>query len=267
VATRKQGIGRWLCLTAVILLSSASSARQQAPFRVAVLLNTTRRVPPDDMARVIARADDLLAERTGQRMLQTALVDVGRGDVVPAVRDYLSANQADPPDGVLIFSDDPEAREYGGYSISVPLPGNRRSAYPSPVEGDRQAYVAVIDFEHLYAKCGYDRRLRRVSSRSRGGECRGTPGLVCVDNGRYWMCPDSTDDLHADRDHFIGCAIVHEFLHPFGQLGDDDHYGTAQCRARTGMSDADATDRRLSQLSCGICPDLFQKFRPASAAQ
>jgi hypothetical protein len=252
-----------LCLSSALLLSIASAGRQPQPFRVAVLLNTSRTVPAEDLTRIFSRADDLLADRTGHRMVQTERADVGTGKVVPAVRAYLAAHREDPPDGLLVLSDDSEAREYGGYSISLPLPAGRHNAYPSPAEGDGQAYLAVIDFDHLYAKCGYDRRLRHVSSRSRGGECRGTPGLLCVDNGRYWMCPDSTEDPHADRDHFIGCAIVHEFLHPFGTLGDDDHYGTPQCQARTGMSDAEAADRRLSQLSCGICPDLFQKFSPA----
>jgi len=82
-----------------------------------------------------------------------------------------------------------------------------------------------------------------------------------VNNGRYWTCPDALTDLYADSDYFAACTVVHEFMHPFGPEGNNDHYGTSQCTARTGMSAADAQDLRLFQQSCGMCPDLYSKFR------
>jgi hypothetical protein len=75
------------------------------------------------------------------------------------------------------------------------------------------------------------------------------------------MCPDSLTDLYAQPDRFIACTIVHEFMHPFGAEGNYDHYGTDQCTSRTGMSRAQAQDRRLFQENCGMCPDVYTRFR------
>jgi hypothetical protein len=86
--------------------------------------------------------------------------------------------------------------------------------------------------------------------------------LLCVDTGRYWQCPDTLSDLYSQPDHFPACTIVHEFMHPFGSAGNFDHYGTAQCTSRTGMSSAAASDRAQFQQHCGICPDLYLRFRP-----
>ena len=240
---------------------AAVSVQTDTAFRVAVLLSTTRGVDADDFARVFARATAILLKKTGEGMIQTDYVDVGPGRALDVARRYVNAHSQTPPDGVIVLSDDRESREYGAYSASVQLPSGHVNRFPSPFEGERAAYVAVVDFFHLYARCGYDSRLNRVGRASRGGECRGVEGLICVDNGRYWMCPDSTDDLNADRDYFIGSAIVHEFVHPFGMLGDDDHWGTPECTARTGMPPEQVVDRRLFQESLGMCPDLFPKFR------
>ena len=116
------------------------------------------------------------------------------------------------------------------------------------------------------ARCGYDDAGNRVSDVSVGGECRGRAGTRCVQrrSGRAeWMCADAVDELYADHDYFTACTVVHEFLHPFGIDPDAnfDHYGTAPCRSRTSMSAADAADLRKAQLSCGLCPDVFARFR------
>jgi hypothetical protein len=75
------------------------------------------------------------------------------------------------------------------------------------------------------------------------------------------MYPDALNDLYADPDYFTACNVVHEFMHPFGSEGNFDHYGTQQRSARTGMSQADA--RRLPPFhkSCGMCPDVYGRFR------
>ncbi len=270
---RSPGLLGYAVAAAFAALSSAAVSIGQTPdgggashhaetgFRVAVLLSTTRHLDDGDFARVFARAADILQEKTGERLVQTAYVDVGPGRAIDIARRYVNAHADGPPDGVIVLSDDQESRQYGGYSETVELPGRHVNRFPSPFEGERRAYVAVVDFFHLYAKCGYDSRLKHVSPFSRGGECRGVEGLLCVDNGPYWTCPDSTMDLNADREYFIASVIVHEFIHPFGRLGDEDHYGTPQCRARTGMTSEGATDRRLSQENLGMCPDLFPRFR------
>ncbi len=266
-------IANWIACAALFgavttPLFAQQESREPAPealreLRVAVVVAAAQRPDADDVARVFSRASRLLEEKSGTRLVKVDEVEAGAGNAGAAARAYLRAHADAPPDGVIVLSDDEESREYGAYSLTVPLPAGHTNPFPSPIEGSARAYVAVVDMAHLYAKCGYDRRMNHVSTRSRGGECRGAEGLVCVDTGASWMCPDSVRDLNADRDYFLGCAIAHEFVHPFGALGDDDHYGTPQCTARTGMTAATAADRRLFQESCGMCPDLFAALHAA----
>lgn len=230
-------------------------------FRVAVLLAAAVAPSAADVARVFARADAILTMKTGERMTQVDLVSPGPGVPLVLARNYVTANAARPPDGTLVFSDDSTATSFGGYSQSFALPPPALNPFPSPHAGADKEYVAVVHFFHKYARCGYDNQGNRVSDRSFGGECRNRTGILCVDNGRYWTCPDTLNDLYADLDYFAGCTIVHEFMHPFGAEGAFDHYGTSQCTTRTGMSAADATNLRLAQQSCGMCPDVYGNFR------
>jgi len=234
---------------------------EDALFRVAVLLSASRAPATEDVTRVFARANGILLQKTGERMTQTDVVNVGPGSALEQGMGYVSAHASAPPDGIIALSDDETATSYGGYSQTFSLPPPSQNRVPSPVLGAGKVYLAVVDFFHKYARCGYDDAGNRVSDTSFGGECRNRSGLACVDNGRYWMCPDALHDLYADPDYFTGCSIVHEFMHPFGTEGNYDHYGTAQCTARTGMSQADVLNLTRSQQSCGMCPDLYQKFR------
>jgi hypothetical protein len=228
---------------------------------VATLLGAAQLPSTEDVQRVFGRANDILFQKTTERMIQTDLVTVGSGSPMSHAVAYMTAHQTAPPDGILVFSDDTTATTYGGYSQTFALPPPNVNRFPSPVLGEGRAYLAVVDFFHKYARCGYDDAGNRVRDTSSGGECRNRSGLVCVDNGRYWMCPDATNDLYADLDYFTACSVVHEFMHPFGTEGNFDHYGTQQCSSRTGMSPADAADLRLFQQSCGMCPDLYGRFR------
>jgi hypothetical protein len=231
-------------------------------FRVAILLAETSPPAIPDVLRVFDKANELLLMRTGARMAQTDLTNVGPGVPSTLARTYLDALPGGYPDGLLALSDDATATSFGGYSLTLPMPPPYANRYPSP-SGDTRAYLAVMDFDHKFSRCGYDSTgTTRVSDRSAGGECRNQPGLVCVDNGRYWQCPDSLTDLYSQPDHFPACTIVHEFMHSFGTAGNQDHYGTAECTARTGMSSSAATNRSLFQQHCGMCPDVYLNFRP-----
>lgn len=247
----------------------ALAAQQPAPqsadlrFRIAVLQSTARPPEPGEIARVLARADALLAERTGAHLIQVLFADVGPGNATTKVRRFIAGHQEDLPDGILLLSDDEESTEYGGYSFDVPRQGPSLNRFPSPVVGAGRVYVAVVDMLHKYAKCGYDDSGKRVSPYSRGGECLGKRGLTCVENGRQWSCPGTTGDLNAEPDYFMGCIIVHEFLHPFGALGDDDHFRGPTCAARLGLTSGESRNERRAQEACGICPDLFPLFKAA----
>jgi hypothetical protein len=239
---------------------SPPGASDDRAFQVAVLLNASQSPSDEDVRRVLARADDILFRKTGERMKQTDLRTVAPGDPLSRAQAYVQ-EQSTPPDGVLFFSDDATASRFGGYSVTFPLPAPHANRYPSPVKSRNSAYLAVVHYAHKYGRCGYDDAGNRIGQTSSGGECRGRDGVVCVDNGRYWICPGTESDPSAEPDYFVASTIVHEFLHPFGSDGNGDHYGTPQCMARTGMSQSDAFDRVLSQQSCGMCPDLFTRFR------
>jgi hypothetical protein len=239
---------------------SPPGASDDRAFQVAVLMNASQSPLDDDVRRVFARADDILFRKTGERMKVTDVRAVAPGDPLARAQAYVQEQSA-PPDGVLFFSDDASASRFGGYSVTFPLPAPHTNRYPSPVKNRQSAYLAVVHYSHMYSRCGYDDAGNRIGTTSSGGECQGRDGIVCVDNGRHWACPGSERDQYAEQEYFTACSIVHEFLHPFGSDGNGDHYGTPQCRARTGMSQSDALNSVLTQQNCAMCPDLFTRFR------
>ena len=240
-------------------LSVIDPAGSGSEFRVAILLAAANTQSVSDVTRVFDKANQLLMSLTGERMIQVDLATVGPGVPIDLARTYMSSLPGPQPDGVLALSDDATATSFGGYSTTFVMPPPYANRYPNSA-GASRAYLAVVHFEHKYARCGYNFETGpRVSDRSIGGECRGQPGLICVDNGRYWQCPDSLSDLYSEPDRFVASSIVHEFMHPFGSAGDRDHFGTPECVARTGQP---GSDRLISQQHCGMCPDLFLKFRP-----
>jgi hypothetical protein len=223
-----------------------------------------------DVTRVIARAAAKLFEKTGEGLrLSEVVYGMARGPgVSDLARRYATTAAANPPDGVMVLSDDTSARTFGGYSTYFVPPFPFANEYASPRAGVAGAnlYVAVVHFDHPYARCGYDDQGNRVSDVSVGGECRNRPGTACVQRGDRWMCADALADLYADPDYFTACTMVHEFLHPFGIDANPnlDHYGTQECRQRTGMSAQQAGDTREFQLNCGMCPDVYPRFRRGS---
>jgi hypothetical protein len=127
-------------------------------------------------------------------------------------------------------------------------------------------YVSAIHYEHMYARCGYDTTgTIRIGDKSANGECRNQSGLTCVNNGKFWECPDVRNDFYAQPDVFTASSIVHEFMHPVGTAGNSDHYGTSTCTNRVGMTAAEAADHGRFQWHLGMCPDLFLRFRPTGA--
>jgi hypothetical protein len=230
--------------------------------RVAVMLTADRVPDVADIDRVFGLANDILFSRTGERMTRVDLFNPGKGDPRGQAQLYLEQLPSPMPDAILALSDDATATSFGGYATAIPLPAPHQNPYLTPFSsGTGRIGVAAVHFFHMYSRCGYDNALNRVSQFSFGGECRNQSNLQCVDNGRYWQCPNSLTDLYSEPDRFPACTIVHELAHPFGSQGNLDHYGTDQCTTRTGMSTADQNNRRLFQEYCGMCPDVYLNFR------
>lgn len=222
------------------------------------------------VAQASAIATQAVATLRSRANLTAALLSpaLGSGPGPAAGAQWLAARGLDAPEAVVVFSDDTMARTYGGYASSLTLPaGAPPNEFPAPGQPADRISEPIVDGLHWYARCGYDENLNRVSEVSVGGECRNRPGTPCVPNGAYWMCADATADLYADPAYFNGCTIVHELAHFYGYSSNSlDHYGTPECRARTGMGQTEASDLRLAQLHCTICPDVYSRFPPPRAA-
>lgn len=224
-------------------------------------------VSRSDVERVMARAAAKLLEKTGERLRMADYVTgLARGSSVSSMASsYIATTSMNAPEALIVLTNDATSHRFGGYSFSIAPPFAFRNEYASPRSGvgADKVYVAAVEFDHPYARCGYDDAGNRISDVSVGGECRNRPGSPCVQRGTRWMCADSTGDLYADADYFTACTVVHELLHPFGfeANGNLDHYGTEPCRQRTGMTAAEAGDLRLGQLNCQMCPDVYARFR------
>lgn len=246
----------------------SASATPRAEFDVAVLVDADGRQPArEEIERAFAKADAKLRQKTGEGINLTEVAfAVPRGpSVTTMATTFLAARAARPPEGLLLLLNDATSTSFGGYSVTVQPPFPFVNQFPSPVQsvGAGRVYVAVMHFDHFYARCGYDGQQRRVSDVSFGGECRGRNGLPCVlkPGGEYWTCPDVLEDAYSDWDYYKGCTIVHELIHPFGTEGNLDHYGTPQCIARGGVTQAQAGDTRMAQDNCVMCPDLYPRFK------
>jgi hypothetical protein len=232
-----------------------------------------------DIERVFEMATLNMGARTGQWM---RLVDVVYGltrgttggetvQLTALVNSYLAKNTANPPDGILLFTDTETCRNAGGFSMSLKPSFTYKAEYPSPRTdvGSDKIYVAVVEYHHPYAQCGYDipGSPVRLSDVSLGGECRNRPGLVCVQTGERWTCPGMLNDLNSDPDFMTATIIIHEFLHPFGidPVMNMDHYASTSCIKRGGVTAAQVTaiitDLYDSQWYHGMCPDVFPRFK------
>ena len=206
-------------------------------FKVAILAMDSRGDPAlADVERIFARASAIFQAKTGISLSMTDYRSAPPGGPIDQARAYV--NGLPPgrlmPDGILAYSNDTTAVTYGGYAQVFQLPAPHQNAFPALYHPPDRAYLAVSNYSHIYSRCGYDDQGVRIGERSANGECRGELGLMCVNNGRNWVCPNSLTMLYAEDDYYAACTIVHELAHPFGPAGNDDHYGTPQCRAEQG---------------------------------
>jgi len=252
----------YLDLTATAVVRVVVEFSSDLDFRVVILNATSTPKPDADVLRIFGVADALLAERTGSHMRLLDMKTVEFDSLADVARTYLNARTGEQPDGMVIWYEDATAVGSGGYSTTLARP----EPYVNRYTGNNRVFLSAIHYEHKYSRCGYDSTGDiRISERSGNGECRNQSGLTCVDNGRFWECPDARETFYAQPDVFTATTIVHEFMHPVGTAGNNDHYGTPTCRDRMGMSNATANDLTQAQWHCGMCPDVFLRFRPMGA--
>jgi hypothetical protein len=224
-------------------------------------------IPEAAIDAAVSQASRILEGHTG---LVFELLEVVEGRPSSTIDDFARqyvAGATAVPNGLIVFSfgDDDRARTYGGYSFWVPAPSGSHNAFVSPVAGDAHVYIAVLHWSHRYARCGYSETEDQISSVSLDGECMNQPGTACVEHNGYSFCSNALGLPYAETPTaFLSANVVHEFLHPFGQNGVYDHYGTQECIDAMGWSAGGwAFSLDDAQRYAGMCPNVFEAFASA----
>ena len=218
----------------------------------------------DELAAAFTLVDEKFRGKTGYGVRLFDVVETTRADIderradrVVTERWYFDTHGDNPPEGLIIFLANETSTSFGGYSTTYDLAGDEFcNEFVSPTVGSTRLYVATINWDHRFGRCGYDDDGNHVSDVGIGGECANNPGTPCVDNGDYWICQNQADDPRADVTTFRMFTIVHEFMHPFtGPTGPGfGHHGTDWCDEVTDGNQGTFLD------NVGICPIAFQNF-------
>ncbi len=150
----------------------------------------------------------------------------GTSQILQSADDYYNAHMDAPPNGIIIFREDPTASSYGGYAtLSSNLQGfGFCNNFAAPITGDSFIYVGVLDWDHMNSMCGYDdnaheNRISDVSIASELGIQCGRPGVPCrfFSDLNYYVCnlTDTERWVFRNRLNSRAKAMVHEFLHSF----------------------------------------------------
>ncbi len=231
-----------------------------------VVDKAAQNVTREQAQAVIIEASSYLREFSPIGLLMTDFVeDSNSGSMADIANRYMAAHPGALPDGLLIFSfgDNGKAKTDGGYGFAVPAPGGFKNPFVSPLAGNNQMYVAVVDYSYKYMSCGYGGSGTANSGVSLPGECRGQTGIACVQNNGYSMCSNAVGNLYTSTPtHPVASMIVHGLLHNFGPNGDQDHYATPECNARMGYPEG-FFDLQESEYYNGLCPFVYEEFTKA----
>jgi hypothetical protein len=255
-------------LTLVLLLVSAvfrGSSTPDAYFKVAVIVDTTTDpVSREEAEAVLAIAGEKFIALTGFGLeLVDFVEDDNGGSIAELVGNYM--NQKSPnslPNGILVFSvgDDDRAKINRAYAQQIPAPDGFRNAFVSPYLGDGYMYVAILQFNHQYAACGYDGADKIQSAVSIGGECRGEAGQACA----YWsgmqVCEIALPFLegHTPIDLAAG-PVIHEYMHAFSDKGPEVHYTSEGCQKAIGWEPGHF-DLEEAEYYNDFCPFVYDVF-------
>ena len=122
-------------------------------------------------------------------------------------------------------------------------------------------YIAVLQFDYRFAACGYGDAGDTIQSPvSIGDECPGDAGQTCAEWEGMQVCPAALPFLegHTPID-MASDAVIHEFMHAFGNRGAGDHYGIEACNKAMGWP-LDYFDFDESETYNGFCPDAYDVF-------
>jgi hypothetical protein len=256
---------RLLCVLAMFLTLAAcrGAASPTGYFRVAVIVDTnTDPVSREHAEAVLAIANEKLIDLTGFGLhLHEFREDASGGSVAHLVENYIR-HTSTLPNGILIFSvgDDNRAKINRGYAQQILAPAGFKNAFVSPHLGSGYMYVAVLQFNHRYAACGYAGTDTIQSQVSSHGECREVDGEACVLWNGMQVCQSALPFLegHTPIDMAAG-PVIHEFMHAFGNQGPDDHYGSQACNEAMGWQPAHY-DLEEAEYYNNFCPHVYDVF-------
>lgn len=231
-------------------------------------------VSDDEINAVIDNASNLMVNKTGVPLelrkikrvhYSTMFKKDGNSSHWPILQEIYQ-DETPPNYFVLLFKDD-ISTTYGGYASNVNIP-NSCNEFKSETEPSTFVFGAVIDWDHMYSRCGYDdsNPPKHISDVAINGECRNQAGMQCVfsNDFNYYKCKDEMDSpsLYSSSKYVFNAAgIVHELLHNVGSDGNYDHFGTPKCNEYMGDKQYDDGSLSGAQSYAVICPAVFDVFK------
>jgi hypothetical protein len=249
----------------LMTIGLAACTSQPPTFKIAVIVDTaTDPVSREEVEAVVEIVTPRFKELTGFRLETIEIVEDARGGSIERIATDYMEQAPEIPNGILIFSvgDDDRAKINRAYAQQVPGPQGFHNSFVSPYPhlGDSHVYIAVLQFNHLYAACGYAGMDTIQSPFSSGDECRGVEGEICAEWEGLQVCPVALPFLEGrTRTDMAAEPIVHEFAHPFGLGGPDAHYGTEACNLAMGW-EPDHNDEAEGIFYNGMCPNVWDAF-------
>lgn len=261
-------------LTAAALSATQTAAAQATPtsapgprepvFSVGVVVDTrTEAVTRDQALALVNEAAAHLKALVPVTMVMADFVeDAGGGATTEMLQRYMLGHTGALPNGVVILSsgDQERAKVNGSYGYAAAAPEGYRNSFVSPLAGNKQIYVAVIDYSYRYMPCGYGGSGEIKSLTAYGGECENHTGVACVQQNGYSTCSNAVGRLYMSTPtYFAASMIVHELLQPFAPGGSQDDYSTPECTARMGYP-AGFRDLQEAQYHNDLCPFVYEDF-------
>jgi hypothetical protein len=250
----------------IVILSAAcapvaAQTESSRVFSIAVILDTTTdSVRQEEREEILALASAKLEDLTGFTFQETIYLEDGQGGTVEEiVLRYMSTNDKELPNGIILFSagDEDRAKIGRGYSQKVTGPNGFRNSFISSANESDQMYVAIVYFNYHYAACGYGAEDTVQSEFAIGDECGGDLSACSEWNGMQ-VCEIALPFLTTPTQMIAG-VVVHEFMHPFDwEIGPEIHYGSDACNAKMGWS-MDHSDEE-AEYYVAICPYVFENF-------
>jgi hypothetical protein len=213
---------------AVMLALAACNASPPTAgdFNIAVIVDTTSDVVSREQAEAVsAIANEKMIDLTGFSLKLIDFVEDDSGASIESLAENYVENST-LPNGILVFSvgDDDQAKINRAYARQYQGPDGFRNAFASPYREDGTMYVAILQFNHRYAACGYGGADTIQSPFSIGDECPGDAGQACAEWEGMQVCPSALPFLEGRTPIDMAAdAVIHEFMHDFGPRGPGDH--------------------------------------------